>query len=146
YNGYRIWISIPTASYIEKAHKEYEKGRRMTVWSRYQASPQNVAEVFLHELAHIRGYHHDAIGRYITKADEKRAKEIVGDFKFEMKKPKPPKPKEDLQVRRYNHVIDMVTAKEKQIKRLQNQLTKWRRKKNYYERTLLAAGKIKEEV
>jgi predicted nucleic acid-binding Zn-ribbon protein len=31
---------------------------------------------------------------------------------------------------------------EGKVKRLQKQLTKWRQKKNYYEKTLKASGKI----
>ncbi|MHA1410513.1 MAG: hypothetical protein ACTSQY_09465 [Candidatus Odinarchaeia archaeon] len=109
------------------------------------SSPLSVAGVFIHELQHTRRYEHRALGACIDEADRKEAKEAIGDFEFTFKQPKRPKPREDLQMRRYNHVLKMISDKERQLKRLQNQLKKWKQKRKYYENVLLAAGKIKKE-
>lgn len=55
------------------------------------------------------------------------------------------KPKVNLQLKRYEHVIKMIKRKEKILKRLRNQIKKWNQKRKYYERILVANGKIKKE-
>jgi len=55
------------------------------------------------------------------------------------------KPREDLQLKRYNRVIEMISQKEKILKRLRNQIKKWSVKKRYYEKVLTATGKLKSE-
>jgi len=52
------------------------------------------------------------------------------------------KPKPDLQLKRYQHVLKMVKQKTKQLKRTQTLLKKWTQKKKYYEKVLVAASKL----
>ena len=53
------------------------------------------------------------------------------------------KPKRDLQMERYDKVKKHIDTKTKQVKRLNNQLHKWKQKLHYYEKALVAAGKLK---
>ena len=53
------------------------------------------------------------------------------------------KPKRDLQMERYDKVKKHIDTKTKQVKRLNNQLYKWKQKLKYYEKALVAAGKLK---
>jgi len=101
---------------------------------------ERFVRIFIHEMSHIRGIRsHRAIGTVKdedlgwTKDYPVRQKEIIV------------KPKPDLQVRRYEHVLEMLKAKKSQLKRLQNQIKKWNQKRKYYESVLVASGKIKEE-
>jgi len=97
-------------------------------------------EVFIHEMSHIRGIRsHRAIG---TVEDEELR--WTKDYPVRQKEIKV-KPKPDLQMRRYEHVLEMLKAKKSQLKRLQNQIKKWNQKRKYYESVLVASGKIKEE-
>ena len=96
--------------------------------------------LFIHEMSHIRGIRsHRAIG---TVKDEDLG--WTKDYLVSQKETKV-KPKPDLQVKRYEHVLEMLKAKKSQLKRLQNQIKKWNQKRKYYESVLVASGKIKEE-
>jgi len=53
------------------------------------------------------------------------------------------KPREDLQLKRYKHVIEMIKQKEKILKRLRNQIKKWNVKRRYYQRILTTTGKLR---
>lgn len=96
--------------------------------------------IFIHEMSHIRGIRsHRAIG---TVKDE----DLEWTKKYSVtQKEARVKPKVDLQLKRYNHVIGMIEQKEKILKRLRNQIKKWNTKKRYYEKILTVAGKIKSE-
>ncbi|MBA7544766.1 hypothetical protein ES705_37127 [subsurface metagenome] len=99
---------------------------------------EHFVEVFIHEMSHIRGIRsHRAIG---TVKDEDL--EWTKEYSVTQKEARV-KPKVDLQLKRYNHVIEMIKQKEKILKRLRNQIKKWNAKRRYYERALTAAGKIK---
>jgi len=147
-NGNLITMHIATENYVRTYVKNnfssFAKGSNLENYIKDRIpNPVKVAAVFIHELQHARGYGHQALGTYIDEADEKEAKEAIGDFEFTFKQPKQSKPREDLQLKIYNHVLKMVSGKETQLKRLQNQLKKWKQKKKYYEKTLIAAGKLK---
>lgn len=101
---------------------------------------EHFVEVFIHEMSHIRGIRsHGAIG---TVKDE----DLEWTKKYSVtQKEVIVKPKVDLQLKRYNHVIEIIKQKEKILKRLRNQIKKWNTKKRYYEKILTVAGKIKSE-
>lgn len=98
------------------------------------------ARIFIHEMSHIRGISsHRAIG---VVEDEDLG--WTKGYSVRQKEAKV-KPKPDLQMRRYEHVLEMLKAKKSQLKRLQNQIKKWNQKRKYYESVLVASGKIEEE-
>ena len=106
-----------------------------------------LAKLFIHEYEHNLGYGHRATTRYWGADDDTlvgiyKIKEWAGEYKIN-EVVKLPKPKEDLQVIRYNQVIRKLEKKQKALKRLQKLIKKWSAKKRYYERMLMAAGKIK---
>jgi len=107
----------------------------------------SLALVFYHELQHNIGFDHKIIG---TKID----KDAYPDFSFLEQdkfklilKPKKEKKKikQDLQIKRYNRIITVLEDKQKKFKRLQNSIKKLLKKKRYYERVLIAAGKLPVE-
>lgn len=100
--------------------------------------------LFIHELDHTRGFHHNQIagGRYLRTESYPW---VEDNTKFPIRKKEIiPKEKPDLQIKRYKHVLEIIKQKERIIKRLSNSLKKWRKKRKYYEKVLIAAGKIKE--
>jgi len=108
---------------------------------RKEISKVLLAKIFIHEMGHIRGYKHSSMGGWID-IEASWAK----DDKYQIrKKENRKKPREDLQLKRYKHVIEMIKQKGKILKRLRNQIKKWNVKKRYYEKVLTAAGKIKSE-
>jgi len=114
-------------------------GMRLRV-PREKFDVKRFARLFIHEMSHIRGIRsHRAIGT-VKDEDLKWTK----DYSVRQKEVKV-KPKSDLQVRRYEHVLEMLKAKKSQLKRLQNQIKKWNQKRKYYESVLVASGKIKKE-
>jgi len=116
-----------------------------------QLSVLRVAEIFCHEYCHNLGYHHGGELSHYSKPEEFYLEDMSKHFGFKWEEYEIPrkevkvKPKIDLQLKRYQHVLDTVVEKTKQLKRLQSQLKKWLVKKRRYERVLVAAGKIKEE-
>ena len=116
-------------------------GTRMTLRvPREKFNVEHFVEVFTHEMSHIRGIRsHRAIG---TVKDE----DLEWTKKYSVtQKEARVKPKVDLQLKRYNHVIEMIKQKGKILKRLRNQIKKWNTKKRYYEKILTVSGKIKSE-
>jgi hypothetical protein len=108
-----------------------------------EVDPKYIAWVFTHELYHCRGFRHRPLSKSIMEYSNKE-----GEWNWAIhypigKQEKKLKPKgDDLRIVRYTHVCKMVTEKQRQIKRLQNQLKKWNTKKKYYERQLpMAASK-----
>jgi len=96
--------------------------------------------LFTHEMSHIRGIRsHRLIGDVDSKDLEWTRNYSVGLEKTNVK------PKVDLQIKRYEHVLAALEIKKTQLKRLQNQIKKWTQKKNYYENVLSANGKLKED-
>lgn len=108
-----------------------------------------LAWVFIHELHHVLDRHHrEMIGSYFNKwsgyLSNSEKMSWVDNLPLRKKEIKI-KPKEDLRLKRYEHVIKMIEQKEKILKRLRNQIKKWNTKKRYYEKVLTAAIKIKNE-
>ena len=108
-----------------------------------------LAWVFIHELYHTLGRHHKEMAksyynhwRFYAHDPEKMS--WVDDLPLNKKEIKI-KPKEDLQLKRYEHILAMLKDKKSKLKKLQNQIRKWNQKRKYYERVLVANGKIKKE-
>ena len=100
-----------------------------------------LSKIFIHEMGHIRGFRHSGMGRWLDIETS-----WIDDDKYQIKKKEiREKPKEDLRLKRYKHVIEMINQKEKLLKRLRNQIKKWNAKKRYYEKVLIATAKIKNE-
>ena len=99
---------------------------------------RDTAYVFLHELGHIRGFTHRKMYRqtFIEMADK-----FAHLFSIDVKEPVV-KQKEDVQIKRYHHVLKILTEKQTIFKRLQNQIKKYTVKKKYYEKVLTQAGKL----
>ena len=146
--GYPSWI----ISHYKRKGKElparevysgsaWVKGTGMTLRvPREKFNVERFARIFIHEMSHIRGIRsHRAIG---TVKDE----DLEWTKKYSVtQKEARVKPKVDLQLKRYNHVIEMIKQKGKILKRLRNQIKKWNTKKRYYEKILTVSGKIESE-
>jgi hypothetical protein len=112
YNGYWIKIFLPKEN----------------------PSLEQIAAVFDHEVYHLRGYHHNAIGRFL-KPNYKEEFAWAACYPIKDKQEKK-KVKNNLKEQRYQKVLAKIEEKQKAIKRLQNQLKKYILKKKYYERVL----------
>ncbi|GAI43134.1 unnamed protein product, partial [marine sediment metagenome] len=85
-----------------------------------------LAWVFIHELHHVLDRHHRGmIGNYYNHwrfyANNPEKMNWIDDLPLRKKEIKI-KPKEDLQLKRYEHVLAMLKDKKSKLKRLQNQI------------------------
>jgi hypothetical protein len=103
-----------------------------------------LVRLFVHELYHCRGFSHDQMGEVYLNIKNLEIDNWVLEYSVR-KILKNKKPKRDLQITRYEHVLQMVKDKKSKLKRMQNQLAKWTAKKRYYEKALVEAGKINKE-
>lgn len=108
-----------------------------------------LAWVFIHELCHVVGRRHrEMANSYYYEwrfyAHNPGRMSWVDSLLLREKEIKV-KPKVDLQLKRYDHVLATLKDKKSKLKRLQNQIKKWDQKRKYYESVLVANGKIKEE-
>lgn len=164
--GYRSYLEVTISyskgypSWVVKRYQERNKelpvrerysgnawvgGTRMVLRvPRGKIDTRLLSRVFKHELDHCRGFKHNQMGgRYLDTKDLGRDNWALS-YPIRQKEARV-EPKPDLQVRRYEHVLEMLKAKKSQLKRLQNQIKKWNQKRKYYESVLVASGKIKEE-
>jgi hypothetical protein len=102
-----------------------------------------IAYIFDHELQHIRGYHHREMQRG-WKRNWKEEYTFADSYIIRIKEQKI-KPKQDLQIKRYEHAKTMLKDKIKRIKRLMTLKKKWSQKVKYYEQVLVQCGKMKKE-
>jgi hypothetical protein len=95
----------------------------------------NVVWLFLHELSHIRGAHHNKMSDVILK---NMANDIViANPELVLNAKSPPVKKISIkspQLIRYEHAKKMLAQKESAIIRLKRSIVKWGRKVRYYER------------
>jgi len=120
YNSYLMRLRVPKEKLLKKD----------LVW------------LFIHELTHIRGYKHKSITR---KWEIVNCSWVEDNEKYPLgKKVERPKPKTDLQLKRYTHVLKMISKKETALKRLNNSLKRWKKKQKYYEKVLITVGKLEE--
>jgi len=157
-NYLKITISYSKGypSWVVKYYKE--KGKELPVKKVYSGNawvsgsamdlrvPREISDVkrfvklFIHEMSHIRGIRsHRAIG---TVRDEDL--KWTENYSIKQREVKV-KPKIDLRLKRYDHVLKILKDKKSQLNRVQNQIKKWNRKRKYYESVLVANGKIKKE-
>ena len=139
YNGSYMRLRIPRTKLKVTQRKPTVKVERITA----PVAKSTLVELFIHELEHIRGYHHKSMSKWRTR----RYDWVEDDRLYPMreKSPEKPKPKADVQLRRYANVLRKVVEKERALSRLQKLLKKWRQKQRYYEKTLVAAGKLPEK-
>lgn len=102
---------------------------------------RKVAWLFEHELMHILGYRHKQMGgsKY-PKNYEEWAWADEMEIRLQEEKVVEEEPKENIQVRRYEHVLVMLEQRElkldetkRAVKRIEKQIVGWNRKKLYYE-------------
>ncbi len=97
----------------------------------------SAAYLFGHELMHLYGYNH---GQWVDRVAWREG--IEGTL---TEAPPKAKPRPDLQMKRYHDLLERRAEWEKKLRRAQNALKRIKPKVRYYERTLRAAGKIKED-
>jgi len=96
------------------------------------------AALIQHELLHVYGYGHAAIGHTRTRFRKQNYQWAVEKLGTERLLPKPPapskpKPKRDLQRERYERLCEREKEWGTKLKRAQNALTKIQKQKRYYE-------------
>lgn len=97
-----------------------------------------------HEIQHLYGYHHANMGIYYPLESE--IKEMTSGMPEYLEEiAPPPKPKQNLQLLRYQTTLDRVKAWETKLKRAQHALKKLKERQRYYETTLTAAGKLPQK-
>ena len=106
------------------------------------------ARTFWHELYHCRGFRHNQMqsigGRFLDMKNLEKDDWAL-EYSIVPKKEKS-RPKVDLQLKRYECVLETLKIKTSQLKKLQKQIKKWSQKRKYYESALASNGKIKKEV
>jgi len=140
YNGYLMRLRIPRYKW-QKKDKSGPTTRENIEKMPVPVDKKALVELFVHELAHFRGYHHNKLGKHhVTFLYSSWAED---DEKYPVReKIEKPKPKADLRLKRYANVLKKIAEKETTLKRLQRLLKKWRQKQRYYEKILVAAGKL----
>ena len=101
---------------------------------------RHFAWVVCHELLHNKGKSHNGMNgsyfRFWARYDKNPERMAwVDNFTLLLKEVKV-KSKEDLRIKRFERVSQLIVDKEKQLKRLTNQLKKLRRKEKYYQQAL----------
>ena len=147
-NGGRIKIFLPR----NPVDKEFIDTR----WKWTEPKPyaylnfkRMLAWVFMHELFHtLSKRHREMRGNYYYKwksyVHDPEKMSWADNLLLRQKEVKT-KPKPNLQMIRYEHVLETLKTKKSQLKRLQNQIKKWNDKRKYYESVLVASGKIEKE-
>ncbi len=129
YNSYNIIMRLPEWRYgcsddrkiIQEPIQELNK-KEVTA----------LAQIFIHEVGHNQNLRHREMADWWNFNVD-----YTNDFKIRMHQKKE-KPKHNLQMKRYENVMVHINDKTKKIKRLNNQLKKWKLKQKYYENKLEA--------
>ena len=100
-----------------------------------------LAQVFTHEYYHNLGYKSQDFRNYRNDWTKKMDYDWVKNYQIGLE-PEKEIVKKDIQMERYMKVMAKVGFYQTRLKRNQNLLKKYRVKQRYYERTLVAAGKI----
>ena len=111
---------------------------------RGEGMKDRLARVFIHEYYHNLGYRSQDYRSYTNDWTKNTPREFVKDYSIKEKVIKV-KPVRDLQMERYQKVLRFVKLYETKAKRTNSLLKKWKQKQGYYERTLVASGKIVED-
>lgn len=122
--GRTIKMKIPSQSVLARLNQ--------TINDKVEA----IAWIFIHELAHIRGYLHKAIS---DVPYQEMVKAWSNDYKI-TEKVLAIREKKDIKYIRYEHIVKTLNNKLKGLKRLQNQIKKLQTKKRYYEKKFIEKG------
>lgn len=138
-NYWGTWALINLGGYMNNKERGTRDWWRAVAW------------IACHEFLHSRGVSHRKMSsRYsyfyywsqIDKNPEKMA--WADDYPVRLKETKV-KPKVDIQIVRYDKVLARIKEWQIKVKRGQNILKKYTAKKRYYEKVLIAAGKLPKE-
>jgi hypothetical protein len=103
-------------------------------------SVHSVAYLFAHEMMHLYGYGHNRMGNrgHSAPVDLDDIEQVLGFADIKEREPQKKKRPEgvELQQQRYLRVLELEREWQSKLKRAQNALKKYRRKKRYYEREL----------
>lgn len=117
-NGYEMRLRIPSVELCKKYNIEIDVGK--------------FGYLVSHEFDHIRGYKHsDMMDSW--ERDVPKFRYLDEWYSIKPKK-KVSKKKKDKVAERYLRVLSHIEEKTKQIKRLKNSLSKYQKKRKYYER------------
>ncbi|MEK6830130.1 MAG: hypothetical protein AABY15_08505 [Nanoarchaeota archaeon] len=151
-NGTRMTIKI-----IRPPHKiimnrfpqgiiELEKKEREKLMNEL---PKKVARTFVHELYHCYGYDHDKmfLPRKKVWIEDTYNYDWVSKYPVQFKPPKKviEKPKEDIRVKRYYRIIDLLKEWQSKMKRAQTKIKTLTVRKKRYEQVLIPLGKVKKD-
>ena len=105
---------------------------------------EELARLFIHEFYHTLGYRNQDYRYYQNDWTKDWGVGFVGEYPVREVAPKA-KPERDIQMERYEHVLEKVKEYDSKIKRCQNLLKKWKQKQKYYEQVLAARGKRRNQ-
>jgi hypothetical protein len=133
-----LYVTVKYSRSLNISGRAFYNGTRITmILPKQNINIISTAFVFLHELLHIRGYHHKAI---YDATWRELANTFASQYTLDIKEEKPKEVRNIIDIR-YQHVLSMVSLKEKAIKKIQNQLKKWTQKRKYYEKAIAAKNK-----
>ena len=124
YYGGPMKLRVPkNTRHYQRINGKWEKTEGLDV--------SELAWLFTHEFMHVRFYGHKQMAKNDMHFHAEEW-QWANKYPIRIKEPKV-KPKRDLRVERYKHAVEMVKKHEKQLKRTEGLLKKWRDKKAYYE-------------
>jgi len=151
-NGNYIRLRLvrpPEKMKIEINDEEWTKEKKEKRIEMMKNITKEIAKIFVHELYHCYGYEHTEMFLPRKKIWIENTYNYNWTEKYpvqlKIEKPKPEKPKIDIQVIRYQRVLELLKEKQSKLKRIQNQIRKYMNKKRYYEKVLVAKGKLPKE-
>jgi hypothetical protein len=104
---------------------------------------KQLAKLFIHEYYHNLGFKNQDYANYKYDWTERIPTAFVHDYQIRLAEPKV-KPQKDLQLERYQKIVKKVGFWERKLKLARTFLKKYQAKQRYYERVLVASGKIKK--
>jgi len=92
-----------------------------------------LSKLFLHEFEHILGYRHNMMLNAWGKETYRGIEDVIKNLTVQ-KKQVVKKRLIDVRQKRYEHAVMMLRKKESLLKRITNQIKRWKQKVKYYER------------
>jgi hypothetical protein len=145
-----LFVKVNNASHQNISGRAFVGWYRMTImigknvdfadrkWKR------RLAKVFIHEYYHNLGYRSQDWNNYKRDWTENFNYDFIEEYQIREKKVEP-KPVKDLQMERYQKVLKYVKMHTSKLEREKNLVKSWKKKQKYYERVLMAAGKIEKK-